>query len=79
MNAVTDLAPTVSIVAACDFLAVSRALFYRQRPILGPPVAPAPEPVLPVEQASPTRSLSEAEREAVLQVLMKSGSRTALR
>src|ERR1035438_6567062 len=69
MNAVTDLAPTVGIVAACDFLAVSRASFYRQRPILGPPVAPAPGPALPVERASPARSLSEAEREAVLQVL----------
>ena len=69
MNAVTDLAPTVGIVAACDFLAVSRASFYRQRPILGPPVAPAPGPALPVERASPARSLSEAEREAVLQAL----------
>lgn len=69
MNAVTDLAPTVGIVAACDFLAVSRASFYRQRPILGPLEAPGPEPVLPVERASPARSLSGAEREAVLQVL----------
>ena len=69
MNAVTDLAPTVGVVAACDFLAVSRASFYRHRPLLGPPAAPAPEPALPVERASPARSLSEAEREAVLQVL----------
>ena len=43
MDAVTHLAPTVGIVAACDFLAVSRASFYRQRPVLGPPVSPAPE------------------------------------
>src|ERR1017187_10811707 len=71
MHAVTDLAPTVGVVAACDFLAVSRASFYRHRPILGPPAAPAPEPALPVERASPARSLSEAEREAVLQVLHK--------
>ncbi len=35
MNAVTDLAPTVGILAACDFLSVSRASFYRQRPVLG--------------------------------------------
>ena len=32
MDAVTQLAPTVGIVAACDFLAVARASFYRQRP-----------------------------------------------
>ncbi len=29
MDAVTRLAPTVGIVAACDFLAVARASFYR--------------------------------------------------
>lgn len=69
MNAVTDLAPTVGIVAACDFLSVSRASFYRQRPILGPPASTAPEPTLPVERTAPARSLSEGEREAVLQVL----------
>jgi len=38
MDAVTHLAPTVGIVAACDFLAVARASFYRQRPVLGPAV-----------------------------------------
>ena len=69
MNAVTDLAPTVGIVAACDFLSVSRASFYRQRPVLGPPVASATEPALPVGRTAPGRSLSEAEREVVLQVL----------
>src|SRR5205085_6797759 len=69
MDAVTHLAPTVGIVAACDFLGVARASFYRQRPVLGPPVSPTPEPALPREQATPARSLSEAEREAVLQVL----------
>ena len=31
MEAVTQLAPTVGVVAACDFLAVARASFYRQR------------------------------------------------
>ena len=62
MDAVTRLAPTVGIVAACDFLAVARASFYRQRPALGPPVSPAPEPALPLERAAPARSLSEAER-----------------
>jgi putative transposase len=59
----------VGIVAACDCLAVARASFYRQRPVLGPPVSPAPEPALPLERAAPARSLSEAEREAVLLVL----------
>ena len=44
MDAVTHLAPTVGIVAACDFLAVAGATFYRQRPVLGPPASPAPEP-----------------------------------
>ncbi len=69
MDAVTHLAPTVGIVAACDFLAVARASFYRQRPMLGPPISPAPEPALQVERAVPARSLSQAEREAVLQLL----------
>src|SRR5437868_7129271 len=69
MNAVSDLAPTVGIVAACDFLSVSCASFYRQRPILGPPVSPATQPAVRVGRTAPARSLSEAEREAVLQVL----------
>ena len=69
MDAVTRLAPTVGIVAACDFLAVARASFYRQRPDLGPPGSPAPEPAPPSERPAPARSLSEAERAAVLAVL----------
>ena len=69
MEAVTQLSPTVGVVAACDFLAVSRASFYRQRPVLGPPVSSAPDPALPVERALPARSLSQAERAAVLQDL----------
>ena len=46
MDAVTHLAPTVGTVAACDFLGVARASFYRQRPVLGPPASPAPVPAL---------------------------------
>jgi len=69
MDAVTQLAPTVGVVAACDFLAVARASFYRQRPVLGPPVSSVPDPALPLDRAAPARSLSDAEREAVLQVL----------
>ena len=69
MDAVTHLAPTVGVAAACDFLGVARASFYRQRPVLGPPAAPAPEPTLPAERPSPARSLTPAERAGVLAVL----------
>jgi putative transposase len=69
MDAVTHLAPTVGIVAACHFLAVARASFYRQRPVFGPPASPALEPAMPSERPTPARSLSEAERAAVLVVL----------
>jgi putative transposase len=64
MDAVTQLAPTVGVVAACDFLAVARASFYRQRSVLGPSASPAPS-----GRPAPARSLSEAERAAVLVVL----------
>ena len=69
MEAVTQLAPTVGVVAACDFLAVARASFYRQRPVLGPSASAAPEQMTPSERTAPARSLSEAERAAVLLVL----------
>jgi len=69
MDAVTHLAPTVGVVAACDFLGVARASFYRQRPVLGPPAWPAPEPSLPVVRPAPARALSPTERASVLAVL----------
>ena len=69
MDAVTHLAPTVGVFAACDFLGVARASFYRQRPVLGPPASPAPEPALPSERPAPARALSPAERTSVLTVL----------
>ena len=73
MDAVTHLAPTVGTVAACDFLGVARASFYRQRPILGPPTSPPPEPALPAERPAPApapaRALSSDERARVLAVL----------
>lgn len=69
MDAVAHMAPTVGIVAACDVLGVARASFYRQRPVLGPPSSPVLEPALPSARAVPARSLSQAERAAVLQVL----------
>ena len=69
MDAVTHLAPTVGIVTACDCLGAARASFYRQRPLLGPPEAPAPEPALPAQRPTPARSLSSEERASVLAVL----------
>ena len=65
MDAVTQLAPTVGVLAACDVLGVARASFYRQRPVFGPPASPAPES----ERPAPARSLSAAERAGVLTVL----------
>jgi putative transposase len=69
MDAVTHLAPTVGVAAACDCLGVARATFYRQRPVLRPPASPMPEPALPVERPAPARALSPAERDGVLAVL----------
>ena len=69
MDAVTHLAPTVGVVAACDVLAVSRASFYRQRPVLGPSASPAAEPTVPAQRPAPARSLSSEERATVLAVL----------
>jgi putative transposase len=69
MDAVTQLLPTVGVLAACDFLGVARASFYRQRPIVGPSAAPGPEPVLPVQRTAPARALSAVERAGVLSVL----------
>ena len=69
MDAVTHLAPTVGVLAACDALGVARASFYRQRPMLGPLVSPAPKSVSPAERPAPSRSLSAVERAGVLSVL----------
>ena len=49
MDAVTHLAPTVGVVAACKFLGVSRASFYRRRSALDSPASPVPEPASPAE------------------------------
>jgi putative transposase len=69
MDAVTHLAPTVGVFAACDALGVARASFYRQRPVLGPSASPAPEPSLPAVRPTPARALSSMERADVLAVL----------
>jgi putative transposase len=65
MDAVTHLAPTVGSANACDVLGVARSSFYRRRPVWGPPLTPAPEPVAPPERAVPARALSPEERAAV--------------
>jgi putative transposase len=62
MDAVTQLRPTLGVVAACDCLGVIRASFYRQRPVPGLAAAPAPRP-------TPARALSPLERAGVLSVL----------
>jgi len=69
MDAVIHLAPTVGTFAACDFLGVARASFYRQRPVLGPPESPALPPTLPAVRPAPARALSQIERASVLTVL----------
>ena len=69
MDAVTHLAPTVGVIAACDCLGVARAWFYRRRPVLGPSASPAAKPALPAARLTPARTLSAAERARVLTVL----------
>jgi putative transposase len=70
MDAVTQLAPTVGVVAACEALGVARASFYRQRPVLGPWPAPTPEPASAAPQRqAPARALTAEERAGVLAVL----------
>jgi putative transposase len=69
MDAVTHLSPAVGVVAACDFLGVARASFYRQRPVLGPSAAPLPEPAPPPDPLAPARALSPDERASVLAIL----------
>ena len=69
MNAVTELAPAVGVLAACDFLGVARASFYRQRPGLDPAASPSAEPAVPVVRPTPARALSPTERASVLAVL----------
>jgi hypothetical protein len=67
MDAVLQLSSTVGIESACDVLGVSRASFYRQRPLLGPALwFPIPAPVA---RPVPARALSFDERECVRAVL----------
>jgi putative transposase len=69
MDAVTHLAPTVGVIAACDVLGVARASFYRQRPVLGPLPAPPHEPAWAAERPAPARARSPVERTSVLALL----------
>ena len=67
MDAVLQLSSTVGIESACEVLGVSRASFYRQRPLLGPALS-VPIPA-PAARAVPARALSFEERESVRGVL----------
>jgi putative transposase len=67
MDAVLQLSSTVGIESACAVLGVSRASFYRQRPLLGPALS-VPIPA-PAARAVPARALSFEERESVRGVL----------
>ena len=69
MDAVTHLAPTVGVVAACDVLGVARASFYRQRPRLGTARPVGARAGFAVGRAAPARALSPDERARVLTVL----------
>ncbi len=68
MNAVAILAPTVGIAAACDFLDVPRASYYRQHPLLGPAPLPLFQPLL-IAPTVPARALRPDERQAVRDLL----------
>ena len=71
MDAVLTLAPVVGIQSACDSLGVSRASFYRQRPVAGPAAREAgvESCAPPPDKSKPVRALSEQERDQVLAVL----------
>lgn len=70
MDSVLALAPQCGIQAACDNLGVSRATFYRSRPLLGP----TPQPKSAIEETAtprptPARALDPSERARVLSLL----------
>ena len=68
MNAVAMLGPTVGIAAACDFLDVPRASYYRQHPLLGPAPQSPPSPLI-VVPTLPARALRPDQRQAVRDLL----------
>lgn len=68
LDTVVALSAMIGIEAACDALAVSRATFYRNRPLPGPFAIPESPPP-PVVRASPARTLGTEERQRILAVL----------
>jgi putative transposase len=69
MDAVIQLAPLVGIAPACKALGVTRASFYRQRPVFGPAEFSAAAPADGLPRPAPARTLSPVERETVLACL----------
>lgn len=67
MDSVVTLSAQVGVQAACESLGVSRATFYRQRPLAGP--RQEAEPLAPEPRPTPARALAPSEREQVLSVL----------
>jgi putative transposase len=67
MNAVEELSPQVGMAAACRSLGVPRATLYRRRP--GPGAVQSAVASAPIPRPKPPRSLSEPERQQVLDVL----------
>ena len=68
MDSVATLSAQVGTRAACESLGVSRATFYRQRPVAGP--LPGPDLTPPSKpRPTPARALAPAEREQVLSIL----------
>ena len=68
MNAVAMLGPIVGIAAACDFLDVPRASYYRQHPLLGPALQALTPPLI-VAPTLPARALRPDQRQAVRDLL----------
>ena len=63
MNAVQELAPTLGTAPACFAIGLPRATWYRNNTALSKPAAPI------ISRSKPERSLSEPERQAVIDTL----------
>lgn len=66
MDAITTLAPSVGIVAACQAVGMARASFYRQ---LHPSPSVSPAEAVPSPRRVSARALDASERQAILDVL----------
>jgi putative transposase len=69
MDAVLALSLTVGVQAACHHLDVARTSYYRQRPTMGPVMAPTAEPVISRPRSRTARALSAEECAVVLDLL----------